>query len=202
MNVYYKVSVRRGDNMRNIKQRLNIIIVIISMFMGGFTMLEAKTIHDFTVKSIDGKDVKLESYIGKVLLIVNTASKCGFTKQYDGLQELYEKYEKEGLVVLGFPANNFMNQEPGNNEEIQNFCRLNYGVTFPMFEKISVGGKDIHPLYKYLTDKKTNPKHAGKISWNFNKFLISKDGKIINRFSTPTKPMDNEVISAIEEALK
>jgi glutathione peroxidase len=188
--------------MRNIKQHLNIAIVIISMFMGGFTMLEAKTIHDFTVKSIDGKDVKLESYKGKVLLIVNTASKCGFTKQYDGLQELYEKYEKDGLVVLGFPANNFMNQEPGNNEEIQNFCRLNYGVTFPMFEKISVGGKDIHPLYKYLTDKKTNPKYAGKITWNFNKFLISKDGKIINRFSTPTKPMDKEVISAIEEALK
>ncbi len=188
--------------MRNIKQHMNIAIVIIAILTGGFTMLEAKTIHDFTVKSIDGRDVKLESYKGKVLLIVNTASKCGFTKQYDGLQELYEKYEKDGLVVLGFPANNFMNQEPGSNEEIQNFCRLNYGVTFPMFEKISVGGKDIHPLYKYLTDKKTNPKFAGKITWNFNKFLISKDGKIINRFSTPTKPMDKEVISAIEEALK
>jgi glutathione peroxidase-family protein len=165
-------------------------------------MLEAKSIYAFTVRSIDSKDVRLESYKGKVLLIVNTASKCGFTKQYDGLQELYAKYEKEGLVILGFPANSFMNQEPGSNEEIQNFCRLNFGVTFPMFEKISVTGKNIHPLYKYLTDKKTNPKHGGKISWNFNKFLISRDGKIINRFGSPTKPQDKEVVNAIEEALK
>lgn len=183
-------------------QYLMIIIVLVIVLSGGFTLLEAKKIYDFTVRSIDGKEIKLKSYKGKVLLIVNTASKCGFTKQYDGLQELYTKYENEGLVVLGFPANNFMNQEPGSNEDIQNFCRLNFGVTFPMFEKISVAGKDIHPLYEYLTNKKTNPKYSGKISWNFNKFLISRDGNVINRFSSPTQPMDKKLVSAIEKALK
>jgi len=188
--------------MRSIKKTKYIVIVLFIMLWGGFSMLTATTIYDFTVKSIYGTDVKLENYKGKVLLIVNTASKCGFTKQYDGLQELYTKYEKEGLVILGFPANNFLKQEPGTNEEILNFCRLNFGVSFPMFEKISVAGKNIHPLYKYLTDKKTNPKYGGKISWNFNKFLISRDGRIINRFSSPTKPLDEDVISAIEEALK
>jgi glutathione peroxidase len=165
-------------------------------------MHTATSIYDFTMQSINGKEVKLESYKGKVLLIVNTASKCGFTKQYDGLQDLYKLYEKAGFVVLGFPANNFMNQEPGDNQEIANFCRLNYGVTFPMFEKISVAGKTIHPLYKFLTDKETNPQFKGRISWNFNKFLISKDGRIINRFGSATTPLDKEVISAIEEALK
>lgn len=183
-----------------LKRHINLILILI--LLGGVAMLEAKSIYEFKLNSIDGKEVKLESYKGKVILIVNTASKCGFTKQYDGLQELYKLYEKDGFVILGFPANNFMHQEPGNNQEIQNFCRINYGVTFPMFGKISVAGKDIHPLYKYLTDKKTNPKFGGKISWNFNKFLISKDGRIINRFGSTTTPLDKNVIAAIEEALK
>jgi glutathione peroxidase len=178
--------------------KLAILIIIIA---GGIMMLSAQSIYDFTLKSIDGRDVKLEEYKGKVVLIVNTASKCGYTKQYAGLQELYTEYEGKDFVILGFPANNFMKQEPGTNEEISKFCSLNYGVTFPMFEKISVRGKDIHPLYEYLTDKKTNPEFAGKITWNFNKFLIGKDGKIINRFSTPTDPMDKSVIEAIEKAI-
>lgn len=165
-------------------------------------MLSAKSIYDFEVKSIDGKDIKLAEYKGKVLLIVNTASKCGFTKQYDDLQNLYEQYGKDGFVVLGFPANNFMNQEPGDNQEIQNFCRLNYGVSFPMFEKISVRGKNIHPLYKYLTGKDTNPKFNGKITWNFNKFLVSREGEVIARFGSSTSPADKKVTQAIEEALK
>lgn len=177
-------------------------MILFMILIGGLTMLSASSIYDFSLKRIDGQEVKLDTYKGKVLLIVNTASKCGFTKQYDGLQELFNRYEKEGLVVLGFPANNFLNQEPGNNKEIESFCRLNFGVSFPMFEKISVAGKTIHPLYKFLTDKKTNPDFAGKITWNFNKFLISKEGKIINRFGSTTNPMDEEVISSVEKALK
>ena len=176
--------------------------VLLLLLIGATIMLDAKQIYDFQLKSLNGKDVKLEAYRGKAILIVNTASKCGYTKQYAELQVLYEKYGKDGLVVLGFPANNFFNQEPADNAAIGQFCQLNYGVTFPMFEKISVKGKDIHPLYKYLTEKSTNPNFSGKITWNFNKFLISKEGKIINRFSTPTSPTDESVIKAIEAALK
>lgn len=133
---------------------------------------------------------------------MNTASKCGFTKQYEDLQNLWELHQKDDFIILGFPANDFMNQEPGTNEDIVEFCQLNYGVDFPMFEKVSVKGKDIHPLYDYLTSKKSNPEFGGKITWNFNKFLISKEGKIINRFSTPTNPMDKEILAAIQSALK
>lgn len=161
-----------------------------------------QSIYQFHVNNIFGFDKVLEEYKGKVMLLVNTASKCGFTPQYAGLQELYDRYKDRGFVVLGFPADNFMHQEPGTNEEIAKFCSINYSVTFPMYAKISVKGKDIHPLYKYLTKKETNPEFSGKITWNFNKFLISKEGKILNRFTTPTKPLDAKVIEAIEEALK
>jgi len=159
------------------------------------------SIYDFQVTTIDGDSLTLKEYQGKLLLIVNVASKCGFTKQYEGLQELYERYKDKGLVVLGFPANNFLNQEPGTNEEIKNFCSTTFNVSFPMFEKISVKGKDIHPLYQFLTDKKTNPEFGGKISWNFNKFLISKEGKITGRFGTRKKPLDQEIIDLIEKNL-
>jgi len=157
--------------------------------------------YDITASTITGETITLSKYKGKVLLIVNTASKCGFTYQYDGLQELHEKYEEKGLVVLGFPSNNFLGQEPGTNEEIQTFCRLNYGVTFPMFEKISVKGDNQHPLYIYLTSKQTNPEFGGRITWNFNKFLISRTGKIVDRFSSRTKPQDEKLIAAIEAEL-
>ncbi len=159
------------------------------------------SIYDFVVKDIDGNDVKLEQFKGKVMLIVNVASKCGFTPQYEGLQKIYMQYKDKGLVVLGFPANNFMNQEPGTNEQIKQFCSLNYNVTFPMFSKISVKGKDIAPLYQYLTSKETNPQFAGEISWNFNKFLVDRSGKIIARFGSRTKPESEELIQAIEKAL-
>jgi glutathione peroxidase len=159
-------------------------------------------IYQFAVKDIDGKEVNLSEYQGKVLLIVNVASKCGYTPQYEGLQKIYEKYEDMGLVVLGFPANNFGNQEPGNNEEIKEFCSLNYGVTFPMFAKISVKGADIHPLYEFLTSEEANPKYAGEVSWNFNKFLIDPSGKVIARFESKDKPESKKVTQAIEMALK
>lgn len=179
-----------------------IVITALILILGGFSMMDAKSIYDFKVTQMDGSEISLNEYRGKVLLIVNTASKCGFTKQFAELQELYEKYGEDGFVVLGFPANNFMNQEPGSNEEILGFCQLNYGVSFPMFAKISVRGKDIAPLYKYLSEKKTNPEFAGKISWNFNKFLIAKDGKILARYSSQTKPLDEDVQADIAKALK
>lgn len=164
---------------------------------------EAKmaSIYDIAVRDIDGKDISLGEYRGKVLLIVNTASKCGFTKQYKGLQNLYKKNSSRGLLVLGFPANNFMGQEPGTNEEIKEFCSIEYNVTFPMFEKISVKGQDKHPLYRFLTEKETNPDFAGEISWNFNKFLIGRDGKILARFGSRTEPESAELNEALEKAL-
>jgi len=163
---------------------------------------QVQGIHDFAAKSIDGKDIALADYKGKVLLIVNVASKCGFTGQYEGLQELYETYKEQGFVILGFPANNFLSQEPGTNAEIRQFCTLNYGVTFPMFAKISVKGKDMHPLYAYLTSTETNPEFGGAISWNFNKFLVGRDGKIVARFGSRTKPEDRKLVQAVEQAIQ
>ena len=160
--------------------------------------VSTKTVYDFTVKSIDGKDVSLSDYKGKTLLIVNTASKCGFTPQYKGLEALYEKYESKGFVILAFPANNFMGQEPGTNEEIKNFCLLNYKTEFPIFSKISVKGKDIAPLYQYLTKESG---FDGDISWNFNKFLIAPSGKVVARFGSRATPDAPELVSKIEENL-
>lgn len=164
--------------------------------------VNAASVYDFTMKDIDGNDVKLDAYKGKVVMIVNTASRCGYTPQYEGLQAIYEKYKDRGFVVLGFPANNFMGQEPGTEKEIKEFCTLKYNVTFPMFSKISVTGTDQHPLYGYLTNKATNPEFPGDISWNFNKFLIGKAGKIVGRFGSNDKPEDEAVIAAIESQLK
>ena len=161
-----------------------------------------KSIYDFKVADIDGNDVNLADYKGKVLLIVNVASKCGFTPQYKGLQKLYSQYKDKGFEILAFPSNDFMGQEPGTNEQIKTFCQLNYQVSFPLFSKISVKGKNIHPLYRFLTEKSTNPKFAGGITWNFNKFLIDRKGNIINRFDSKTEPQNPEVIKAIEEALR
>ena len=165
---------------------------------GGKTPL----VYDFTLKNIDGKDAKLDQYRGKALLLVNVASQCGYTPQYEGLQKLYLKYEDKGLVVLGFPANNFGAQEPGSDQEIKTFCSTKYNVTFPMFSKISVKGPDEHPLYKFLTDQKTDPKFAGEITWNFNKFLIDKNGNIVARFDSKDTPESDKVVAAIEQALK
>ena len=157
--------------------------------------------NDIEARTIEGETVKMEAYKGKVLLIVNTASKCGFTGQYEGLQKLYETHRDQGFVVLGFPSNDFMGQEPGSNEEIASFCQSTYGVTFPMFEKIAVSGKDPHPLYAYLVSEQTNPGFGGKITWNFNKFLVARDGRIVNRFGSRTKPDDRELAAAIATEL-
>jgi glutathione peroxidase len=159
-------------------------------------------IYDFTMRDIDGNEQRLEAYKGQVLLVVNVASKCGFTGQYEGLEKLYTTYTNRGFAVLGFPANDFLGQEPGTETEIKRFCTLTYGVTFPMFAKISVKGTGIHPLYAFLTSKETNPNFGGAISWNFNKFLIGRDGVILRRFGSRTKPDDAELIAAVEQALK
>jgi glutathione peroxidase len=167
----------------------------------GETMAE-KSVLEFTMKSIDGNDVKLDIYSGKVLLLVNVASKCGYTPQYQGLESVYKKYKEQGLIVMGFPANNFLWQEPGTNEEIKTFCATKYNVTFPMFAKISVKGDKIHPLYKFLTSKQTDPEFSGAISWNFNKFLVDRAGKVVARFASKDEPESEKVVQAIEQALK
>lgn len=163
---------------------------------------EALSVHDFTVTSIDGSPVPLSQYKGNVLLIVNVASKCGHTPQYKGLEALYEKYRERGFMVLGFPANNFLGQEPGTDGEIKSFCSTTYGVTFDMFSKISVKGKDQHPLYAFLTSGKTNPATAGGVRWNFQKYLIDREGKVIGRYYSAVDPLSEELTSAIEAALK
>ncbi len=162
-------------------------------------MSNAASIHEFTMNSLEGKPVKLEDYKGNVVLIVNVASRCGFTPQYEGLEKLYKQYSSKGFVVLGFPANNFMGQEPGTDADIKQFCSTKYNVTFPMFSKISVKGDDMHPLYQFLTTKSTP---AGDVRWNFGKFLIGKDGKIIARYDSKVAPEAAELTSAIDAALK
>ena len=159
---------------------------------GGKAM--SRTIHEFKVKTIDGKDVSLAEYKGKVVLVVNTASKCGFTPQYKGLEALYEKYRERGFEVLAFPANNFMGQEPGSDEQIAKFCELNYKTSFPLFSKISVKGKNIAPLYTYLTKKSGFP---GDIGWNFTKFLVGPDGKVVARFDSRTDRLDSGVTDTL-----
>ncbi len=168
------------------------------MVAAAMTSVE-NSVYDFTPKDIDGKAVKLEKYKGKVLLIVNVASQCGLTPQYEGLQALYTKFKGKGFTVLGFPANEFGNQEPGSNAEIKEFCSSKYSVTFPMFEKIVVKGEKTDPLYKYLVASSDRPQD--EIEWNFAKFLIGKDGKVLKRFSPKTKPDDPQILKAIEEAL-
>jgi glutathione peroxidase len=156
-------------------------------------------LYGFTMKDIDGKDMPLSAYKGKVLLLVNVASKCGNTPQYKGLEEAYQKLHGQGFEILGFPANNFGHQEPGQNSEIKSFCELTYGVKFPMFAKISVKGADMDPLYHYLT---TETDFKGDIGWNFAKFLVNRQGRVVARFDPSTKVESPEVMAAIEEALK
>lgn len=179
-----------------------------------------QNIHDFSVKTIGGQDIQLSTFSGKVLLIVNVASKCGLTPQYEGLEKIYKQYKDQGLEVLGFPANEFLSQEPGSNAEIESFCRMNYGVDFPMFEKIVVKGPGQHPLYKFLTTikpdatmkpegtliERLNSKglltgQPNDIKWNFEKFLVNKNGEVVNRFSPEFAPEDATVVEAIKKEL-
>lgn len=167
-----------------------------SMFSKPADPVQTQTIYDFKVPSLNGGTIDFADFKGKKILIVNTASKCGFTPQYEDLQALYEKY-KDRLVIVGFPANNFLSQEPGSNENIEAFCKKNYGVTFPMAAKISVKGKDIAPIYKWLCNKTENGVMDAKVSWNFNKFLIDENGKIIAHFKSGVKPMSEEITSKL-----
>lgn len=176
-----------------------LIITLMSFMM--FTNSErTDNIYQYELNSIDGKNISLEEFSGDVLLVVNTASECGFTRQYSGLQKVYETYTDQGLKVLGFPANNFGGQEPGSDEEIAVFCEVNFGVTFPMFSRISVKGDDQHPLFDYLTSLE-NPDFTGDISWNFEKFLIDRNGSLVRRFKSNVEPDDENLLSAIQELL-
>ncbi len=178
------------------KKLLGVLGLMSSLIFG------ASSVHEFTMKSIDGKPLPLANFKGKVLLVVNVASNCGYTPQYTALEALYAKYRDQGLVVVGFPANNFLGQEPGTDAEIKTFCSTKYKVTFPMYSKISVKGDDKAPLYQFLTDKSVNPSTGGEIKWNFTKFLVDRDGKVIQRFEPGVKPDSPQVLSAIENALK
>ena len=185
-------------------QRLFLGCGAVAMFALAATVARAdapKSPLDFRVKSITGEEIDLAQYKGKVVLVVNVASKCGNTKQYAALEELYSKHKGDGLVILGFPANEFKAQEPGTDAEILKFCQSTYKVDFPMFSKIVVKGEGISPLYSYLTSSETDPKFPGPISWNFEKFLIGRDGQVAARFAPKTKPDSPEVLSAIEAEL-
>jgi glutathione peroxidase len=161
-------------------------------------MKAQESIYDIEVTTIDGEVVKLEKFKGKKLLIVNTASKCGYTPQYEELEKLYEKY-KDQLVVLGFPCNQFGGQEPGSEKEIKAFCTKNYGVTFPMFSKIDVKGENQHPLYRWLTNKELNGVESSKVKWNFHKYLIDENGNYIAHFPSSVNPMSEEIIRYLEQ---
>ena len=179
--------------------KAQIIMTIIMLSTISALQGQDKNFYNFTVKNIDGEELSLEEFKGKKVLVVNVASKCGFTSQYEDLQKLYEEYGGDDFTIIGFPANNFLRQEPGTNEEIREFCTLNYGVTFPMMAKISVKGKDIHPLYDWLTKKENNGVMDAKVSWNFQKFMINEDGSIAGYVSPKTKPFDDKIVSWITE---
>jgi len=168
-----------------------VVILFVSLFAGSGVVL-----YSFKAKTVDGKDFDFSSLKGKKVLLVNTASECGYTPQYSDLQKLYEKY-KDRLVVIGFPANNFGAQEPGTHEQIAEFCKTNYGITFPIMQKVSVKGENIAPLFQWLTTE-SNPDFTGDIKWNFEKFLMDENGELIRRFRTKVNPLSEEIISAIE----
>ena len=176
-------------------------LILLLSIAAVFAAAQAHSIYDFTMKSIDGQPTSLKSYSGKVVLLVNVASRCGFTPQYAGLESLYEKYKDRGLVIVGIPANNFAAQEPGTNEEIKKFCSSKYNVSFPMMAKVSVLGDDETPLYRFLTDKSANPQIGGDIKWNFTKFLFDRNGKPVARFEPDVTPDSPQVQAAIESAL-
>jgi glutathione peroxidase len=178
-------------------KRLLVLIAVLGMS----AMAAEKTVYEFTLNSIDGQPTPLSSFKGKVALLVNVASRCGYTPQYAALESVYEKYKDQGFMIVGIPANNFGGQEPGTNQEIKTFCSAKYHVSFPMMAKVSVRGSDITPLYQFLTDKSAHPETGGEIGWNFTKFLVGPDGKVIARFDSAVEPDSPQVTSAIEKAL-
>jgi len=179
---------------------INKIVALLILILPAMTVYPEtyKTLHDFKVITLEGKDFNMAQLKGKKVLIVNTASKCGNTPQYEGLQELYERYGGEDFVIIGFPANNFLKQEPGTSEEIREFCSINYGVTFPMMAKISVKGKDMHPVYQWLTQKELNGFKDSGVKWNFQKYLVDEEGRLVGMFSPKTKPLSDEIVSWVK----
>lgn len=188
------------------KSSLLIVIVMLTIGLNAFGQDtndgDVPAALDFTMKSIDGEEIELKDYAGDVVLVVNVASKCGLTPQYEALQKLHEEHAEEGLTILGFPCDQFRNQEFGTEAEIKKFCTEEYGVEFPMFAKVNVNGDERCDFYKHLTGLETKPAEKGDISWNFEKFLIGRQGKVIGRFSPRVKPGDDELVEAIAEALK
>jgi len=179
-----------------------LIAMIKAMFLGAALVamaFGASSVYDFTLNSIDGAATPLSAFKGKVVLLVNVASKCGYTPQYAGLEKLYETYKDKGFVIVGVPANNFVSQEPGTNEEIKTFCSRNYNVTFPMMSKVSVKGSDKAPLYQYLTD--SSAKTGGEIKWNFTKFLVDRNGNVVSRFESAVTPESAGLVKTIEQVL-
>lgn len=176
--------------------------LLVLFAVAGAVFAAGGTIYDYTMNSIDGKPAPLAQFKGHVVLLVNVASRCGYTPQYTALEATYEKYKDRGFVIVGVPANNFGAQEPGTNQEIKTFCSTKYNVTFPLLAKVSVKGEDITPLYQYLTSKTKNPQTGGEIQWNFTKFLIGPDGRPVARFEPEVTPDAPQVIAAIETALK
>lgn len=175
------------------------ISIITSFFVLSYLFsFTQNSLHDFTTYTIEGEEFKLSDLKGKKVLLVNTASKCGFTGQYEDLQVLYERYQDRDFIIIGFPANNFLNQEPGTNEEILTFCQQNYGVTFPLMAKTSVRGRDIDPIFDWLTSKEKNGVSGSSVSWNFQKFLIDENGQLVSVLSPRTSPLDEQIISWIE----
>lgn len=173
------------------------VSLLVFLFTGTISG-QTKNLHQFKAHRIDGSDFDFSTLKGKKVLVVNTASKCGLTPQYEGLQKLYEKYKDKNFIVIGFPANNFLRQEPGTNSEIAEFCSKNYGVTFPMMEKISVKGDDMHPIYKWLTRKSENGKFDAEVTWNFQKFMIDENGNLVDFVSPKEKPDSEKIVSWIE----
>ena len=184
----------------NAARRLKLATLALLGLFAMATQASAGNLYDFTLPSIDGKPMPLSDFKGKVILVVNVASRCGYTPQYSALESVYEKYKDKGFVILGFPANNFGAQEPGTNAEIKTFCSRKYNVSFPMYSKVSVKGDDETPVYQYLTQK-TKPELTGDIKWNFTKFLVDRSGNVVHRFEPATTPDSPEVISAIEQLL-
>ena len=175
------------------------VLMMVSLLFAVSLEAQNKSFYDFAVKTIDGKEFSLSSLKGKKVLVVNVASKCGLTPQYAQLEKLYEKYKDKDFVIIGFPANNFMGQEPGSIEEIAQFCSLNYGVTFPMMAKISVKGKEIAPLYQWLTEKKLNGKEDASVQWNFQKFMIDENGNWVGFASPKESPFSEKIVTWIEK---
>lgn len=193
-NILNKTYLCIIHNNTQMKKTLLVMILIATV---AITNAQTENFHDFIVKTLDGEDFDLSSLKGKKVLVVNTASKCGLTPQYEGLETLYKTYKDDNFVVIGFPANNFLKQEPGTNEDIKAFCELNYGVSFPMMSKISVKGKNMHPVYQWLTQKSKNQFKDSKVKWNFQKYLIDENGDLVDIISPKTKPLDEKIVNWI-----